>query len=589
VKKTNRLIATLLIILLEAAWFPTTAFAAPDGALDSAVNEAAAYMLKTVKSPEIGSVGGEWAIIGLARSEQPSVSAWFSNNIIPDDYYEIYYNAVEKNVLDNKGILHEKKYTEYSRVILGLTAAGYDPRNVGGYDLTLPLGDFERTIWQGINGPIWALIALDSGNYNIPVNREAKTQATRELYIAEILRRQLSDGGWNLTAGTEGTVDINETSNPDITGMALQALAKYQSKTVVKAAIDRALAYLSKIQDGKGGYAYGGDAANESVVQVLVALTALKISPEDPRFVKNGNSVVDNILSFKKTDGSFSHMTDGSGNSQMSTEQALYGLVAAQRTRDGKNSLYDMSDAPKRGAGKTTVSEEPGLPGKHADVQVLPLVAPGRTFSDISGHENKAAIEALTDRGIINGKTVALFDPDATMTRAEFAAIVTRGLGLPQYQLRPGAVDADTGFKDVSSSAWYAPYVGTAYYYGIVTGTGAATFEPEGTITRQEAAVMVARAAKLCGMDTGTGVSAAEGTAQDTAQDTARDNLIRDTLAQFGDYKSVSAWAEASLVFCYTQSILDDSGFYIEPVRAIKRCEIAEMLYRMLSKADLIV
>ena len=81
-------------------------------------------------------------------------------------------------------------------------------------------------------------------------------------------------------------------------------------------------------------------------------------------------------------------------------------------------------------------------------------------------------------------------------------------------------------FEDVASVEWYAGYVGTAYTYGIVTGQTATTFDPGGTITRQEAAVMVARAAKLCGMD--------------TEMDTA---AIRDMLAQFVDYVQVADWA----------------------------------------------
>lgn len=84
-------------------------------------------------------------------------------------------------------------------------------------DLTTALGDYDKTIWQGLNGPIWALIALDSGNYAMPVNQDAKTQAARQMYIDRILARQLSDGGWSLSgAGV---------SDPGITGMALQALA----------------------------------------------------------------------------------------------------------------------------------------------------------------------------------------------------------------------------------------------------------------------------------------------------------------------------------------------------------------------------
>ena len=143
-------------------------------------------------------------------------------------------------------MLHERKYTEYSRVILALTAIGRDPSKVAGYNLLMPLGDFEKTIWQGLNGPIWALIALDSGNYEIPKNPAAKTQATRQLYIDEILNSQMKGGGWSLT----GTGD----SDVDISAMALQALAKYQDQKAVKTATDKALTYLSKVQDSKGGY-----------------------------------------------------------------------------------------------------------------------------------------------------------------------------------------------------------------------------------------------------------------------------------------------------------------------------------------------
>jgi hypothetical protein len=506
---------------------------------------------------------------------------------VPDAYYANYFETVVQYVKDCKGILHEKKYTEYSRVILGLTAAGYDPRSVGGYDLTVALGDFERTVWQGINGPIWALIALDSGNYAIPENKDAKTRATRELYVAEILRRQLPDGGWNLTAGADGTIAPGERSDPDITGMALQALAKYQNTQGVKAATERALDCLSKLQDEKGGYSSWGSENSESVVQVLVALCELGIPTDDPRFVKNGATLVDNILTFRVTDGSFLHTAGGAGNSQMSTEQSFYGLVAAQRARDGKNSLYRMDDAAKRGDFLPAVSAAPdsgaGLPGKHADVKSVPAAAPGKTFADTAGHENQAAIEALAARGVLNGKSGDAFDPDAGVTRAEFAAIVMRALGLPDispWGAADAADDEASGspvtrpwrFADVPAGAWYAVPVATAYYYNIASGTSETGFNPGGAITRQEAAVMVARAARLAGMDA-------------AALDAA---TVRDTLAQFGDYVTAADWARESLAFCYGAGILDDAAFDIRPKDAATRAEIAEMLYRTLEKANLL-
>ena len=178
IKRISAWILTLAILLT------LTVPALAASSVQSEVQGSAAYMVSAVKAPEVGSIGGEWAIIGLARSGYS----------VPANYYEDYYARVEKYVKNCSGVLHERKYTEYSRVILALTAIGRDPSKVAGYNLLTPLGDFEKTIWQGLNGPIWALIALDSGNYDVPKNPAAKTQATRQLYIDEIIKT-LESGG----------------------------------------------------------------------------------------------------------------------------------------------------------------------------------------------------------------------------------------------------------------------------------------------------------------------------------------------------------------------------------------------------------
>ena len=536
IKQISAWILTLAILLTLTV--PT--FAA--SSVQSEVQSSAAFMLSSVKSPEVGSIGGEWAVLGLARSGYS----------VPTSYYDEYYTRVEKYVKNCDGVLHDRKYTEYSRVILALTAIGRDPSNVAGYNLLTPLGDFDKTIWQGLNGPIWALIALDSGNYSIPKNTTAKTQATRQLYIDEILNRQQKDGGWSLT----GTGD----SDVDISAMALQALAKYQDQKAVKSATDKALTYLSKVQDNKGGFSSWGTTNVESVAQVVVALCELGISLDDTRFVKNGHGLVENLLSFRQSNGGFYHVLDGSdGNNQMSAEQGFYALVAIDRAENGKNSLYRMGDVVKNTSKPTNVNKSKA----DASVNVPGVSAPGTTFTDVKNHTNKSAIEALASRGIINGMSKDTFAPNKTMTRAEFAAIVTRALGL--------AAKDTKAFTDVPSSKWYAGYIGAANSSGIVNGVGSGKFNPEGTITRQEAAAMVARAAKLCGLDTEMDAGA-----------------TKDVLAQFGDYRSVANWAKESLAFCYYTNILDQSALKIEPTKAILRCEIAQMLYNMLVIAELI-
>lgn len=537
--------ASLLLVMVMLMGLTVSAHATVSQSdLQKAVDSSAAYMMQAVKDPQVGSIGGEWAVIGLARSGYN----------VPQSYYDKYLRTVENYVRACNGKLHDKKYTEYSRVILALTAIGADPSNVAGYDLLAPLGDFEATIWQGINGPIWALIALDSGGYEL-----TKAPGIRQKYIDEILSRQLDDGGWNLSdRGGAGAADA------DLTGMALQALAKYQDQSEVKTATDKALACLSGMQDEKGGFSSWGTTNSESCVQVIVALCELGIDLNDSRFAKNGITLLDNLMTFRQTDGSFLHTAGGSGSNQMASEQGLYGMAAALRAAKGQSSLYRM-DNNGMSTTSTPVSTAIGLEGKDAAVQKTSITAPGATFSDVSGvnaHKNQSAIEAMASREIITGSN-GLFRPNDTMTRAEFAAIVVRALGLAQ--------ETTNQFTDVPAGQWYAPFVGAAYHYGLIKGKTDTTFEPAGTISRQEAAVMVTRAAKLCGMDTEMDAAA-----------------IRNMLAQFGDYVSTSEWARPELAFCYQANILDQSDLDIRSGDAVKRCEVAQMLFNLLGSANLL-
>ena len=292
--------------------------------LEETVAKTGEFLHQSVAEPTFGSVGGEWLILGLARSGLQ----------IKDEYYETYFQNLSAHTAQQGGVLHAKKYTEYSRVILAVTAIGRDPSDVGGFNMLLPLADFEQTVFQGINGPIFALLALDSGNYEIPENIADSTQATRDMYVDYILNAQLPDGGWSLMGG-EPEIDL--------TAMALQALAKYQDRKDVAEAIEKGLAILSDRQNENGSYQYSAteQASCESVAQVIVALAELGISLDDSRFVKNGKTLLDGILQFRQADGGFSHLVDGETD-LLATEQAFYALVAANRIAQGESSLYRM-------------------------------------------------------------------------------------------------------------------------------------------------------------------------------------------------------------------------------------------------------
>ena len=160
--------------------------------LNEAVQDTAEYMYRTVQTPQVGSIGGEWAVLGLARSGYD----------VPDSYYQDYYATVEAYVTACDGKLHDKKYTEYSRVIVALSSIGKDARNVAGYDLTKPLGDYEKTIWQGLNGPIWALIALA-----IPCRR-----TRRQMYRRPV--KCISTAFWSASCPMEGGACSEEQRQP---------------------------------------------------------------------------------------------------------------------------------------------------------------------------------------------------------------------------------------------------------------------------------------------------------------------------------------------------------------------------------------
>ena len=198
----------------------------------------------------------------------------------------------------------------------------------------MPLADFEQTVFQGINGPVYALLALDSGNYEIPENITDGTRATRDMYVDYIINAQLPEGGWALVGGE---------ADVDLTAMALQALSKYSDRKDVADAIDKGVGVLSSLQNENGGYQFSADEteSSESVAQVITALVELGIPLDDPRFVKNGKTLIDALLRFQNEDGGFSHMLDEKSD-LLATEQAFCALAAIDIMLRGEGSLYRM-------------------------------------------------------------------------------------------------------------------------------------------------------------------------------------------------------------------------------------------------------
>ncbi len=276
-----------------------------------------------------------WSVIGNARA-----------GYMTDAQKNAYYNGVVAKLQSvASSTISRSQSSENSRTIIALTAIGQDVTNVGtgNYNLLEPLADMTYLTMQGMNGPLWALIAFDSGNYSIPTVKSGGNQVSREKLINYMLNAQHSDGGWAYS----GSSDI------DITAMTIQALAPYYNssgkistslKSSVDTAVNKALSWLSQKQNADGAFTTG-TVSSESQSQVIVALTSIGLDPAtDTRFLKNGKSAMDSLLSFYVAGGGFKHVDENWKSNGLATMQANYALVSYYRYRNGKNSLYQMSD-----------------------------------------------------------------------------------------------------------------------------------------------------------------------------------------------------------------------------------------------------
>ena len=321
--------------------------------LDTIYKTTGDFMSK-LGTPTVNSPGGEWMVIGLARS----------GRTVPAGYYDNVVEYVKANA-DKNERLHRAKVTDNARVILALTSIGKDVTNVGGHNLLKGLDNMAYEQKQGINGPIFTLIALDSHNY------PTMGDVTREKLIQVILDAQLNDGGWDLSA---------DKADPDMTAMAIQALAPYyKTNETVKAAVDKALEALSTLQRSDGGFGSWGTVNSESCAQVIVALTALGIDPTaDSRFVKNGLTVLDALAGFYVTGGGFYHTKGESKVNGKATEQGYYALAAYYRFVNAQTRLYDMSDVTIQTGGTATPAT--GDTGVLVWVIALPVAALAAAF-----------------------------------------------------------------------------------------------------------------------------------------------------------------------------------------------------------------
>ncbi|ALS25048.1 S-layer homology domain-containing protein [Paenibacillus naphthalenovorans] len=186
-------------------------------------------------------------------------------------------------------------------------------------------------------------------------------------------------------------------------------------------------------------------------------------------------------------------------------------------------------------------------------------------FDDVANHWAKDAVNDMGSRMVIEGIGNGLFDPDRDITRAEFAAIIVRALGL---KLQSGT----SFFSDVKESDWYSSAVRTAYAYHLVGGFEDGTFRPNDMITREQAMVILSKAMTITNLKARLPVQTADV-----------------TLHTFGDAAEVSAWAQSSVADSVQAGIVSGrSGTALAPKDYMTRAEVATIIQRLLQKSGLI-
>lgn len=187
-------------------------------------------------------------------------------------------------------------------------------------------------------------------------------------------------------------------------------------------------------------------------------------------------------------------------------------------------------------------------------------ICPSKDFWDVPGKSNWAhdGIDFAVSNGLFNGMSETRFEPDTTMTRAMLVTVLWRSSDMPEYSTNP--------FSDMPQNGWYSSAVRWASACDIVNGVGAARFDPQGNITREQLATILYRFALYKNKE------AAE----------------RKALSEYSDCLCVSSWAEDAMQWAVAEGIISGTQsqgkMLLQPRDYATRAQVATILMRFLKE-----
>jgi len=322
------------------------------------------------------------------------LSHWevFTTNAIgvdPNSIDGYYVTKIKELLKQNKGQLGSKM-TDYEKICISLLSVGQDVTHFVYDDKTGAYIDFIKEIRngagmgisQGNNAVIWGLIALNSTKYD--ENKYTNTPYNKEFFINYILKNKSGDG-WSLGGGS---------ADPDMTGMALYALAPYRNRPNVKEAGEKAIKWLKNEQSPDGKFGTLGQINSCSISQVIMGIVSWGIDPQGSMFTKSNGNAVTALMTYYLGDGTFAHISGY--DPQFGTPQGIQALAALK-------DYYESSDEPLKR--RSDIWENIRCAKDEQNLQIKSIyIEPNNLILPIN---NEVELSVLTDMGtIIDNKKI---------------------------------------------------------------------------------------------------------------------------------------------------------------------------------------
>lgn len=191
-------------------------------------------------------------------------------------------------------------------------------------------------------------------------------------------------------------------------------------------------------------------------------------------------------------------------------------------------------------------------------IQVSPSYG-SSSFNDLGGYssEARAAANYLYENNIASGVAAGQYGPENSIRRGDFALMVYKAFDLSNYS------SGQSYFNDVTASDYYSQAVNTLYSLGIVSGTGGSSFSPRGTLSRQDAMLMVQKAMQSVGWNAPNGDAS--------------------SLYNYSDSGDVAGYAQGAMAYMVRTGLLPTSGGQLSPRAPLTRIDMAQVLHRALT------